>query len=168
MPYGPIYDESTGDDDLALNTDWQQPGGTGTHQTTGIMGTPKDVPEHKDITFGTKDLAWIIPTVIAALSGRNGQQLAGSLAGGALKGKINQNAADNKTAFEVWKAKHPGKDKQGGGDDAQVPVLFDPVHHGLQAIAAIKADPFHAQFYKTLFAMNMNKAAADPEGQTSV
>lgn len=161
MPYGPIYDESPEDGDpVALNTGTVPSVGTTQKKPTGIIGDPKDVPEHKDITFGTKDLAWIIPAVIAALSGRNGQQLAGSLAAGALQGKLNRNAADNKTAVDVWKAKHPGKDKQGSGDDAQASDQFDPIHHGLQAIAMIKSDPFHAQFYKSLFAMQMKKAAA--------
>ncbi len=66
-------------------------------------------PEHKDLTFGTQDLAWLVPAIVAALSGHGGQQFAGGLLQGAVKGKINRNMQENKRLLDIWKAQQPRK-----------------------------------------------------------
>src|SRR5579862_2911068 len=63
-----------------------------------------DPPARRGLSFATRDLSWVIPALIAAISGSNGRQLAAGIAGGALQTRMAQNDAANKRAYEIWRS----------------------------------------------------------------
>lgn len=63
-------------------------------------------PQTKKTTLVTKDLAWAVPALIAAFSGRGGQEFAGGLLQGAMQGKqadADRQNADNMKQWEFGK-----------------------------------------------------------------
>ncbi|HVT12807.1 MAG TPA: hypothetical protein VHE55_11115 [Fimbriimonadaceae bacterium] len=124
-----MLDWSPGDDDilqaLAETTGDHkgqtggQKGGQTAGQASGGQTPPAPTkPEHKDLTFGSQDLAWLVPAIIAAVSGRGGQQFAGGLLQGAVKAKINRNLQENKRLMDIWKAQLPKKKDDGSDANA--------------------------------------------------
>lgn len=60
-------------------------------------------PSYHPPTYGTKDLVWAIPALLAAFSGRSGQQLAKGLLGGAFQGKQQSNQQYNEDQAANWR-----------------------------------------------------------------
>ncbi len=59
-------------------------------------------PHSNGIKFGTRDLLWAIPALIAAFSGSHMQELAGGLLKGALQGKGEEAARATEDAVNKW------------------------------------------------------------------
>lgn len=76
-------------------------------------------PGYHPVTYGTKDLLWAIPALLAALSGRSGQQFAGSFLSGAFQGKDRANAQYNADQQAAWQFDHQNLiDDYQNADDA--------------------------------------------------
>lgn len=62
-------------------------------------------PQEKGMGFGTPDLiVGLVPTLIAALMGKSGQEFAGGYAKGYLGGKQNDTSRQNQNAMQGWQA----------------------------------------------------------------
>lgn len=59
-------------------------------------------PENRAPVFGSKDLVWAVPALIAAFSGGNGPSIAGQLLSGAARGKALGSERDNPNRLQNW------------------------------------------------------------------
>src|SRR5579862_5644031 len=59
-------------------------------------------PSYHQPTFGTKDLAWAIPALLGALSGRNGQAFANGLVSSAVQRRFQGNDEYNRDQTSSW------------------------------------------------------------------